>query len=204
MTGTERFSLIDERRVARDTSLGQHLVEKNGVYSANRQILVRMHIVFVDDGLELELGLCVDEQVVGKRGAERCHPPAAKICERAEAWQVGLSDGENFAEFVVGNRDRVPLLPRGCVFEPTQADVEVSTRDSLVEARKGNLNEARYPSELRSQERRDIDVEADDASGIARVGFDKGRSAFGIAAPAQFDRRLRSGRGGKQQSDNDG
>ena len=34
----------------------------------------------------------------------------------------------------------------------------------------------------------DLDFEADDASGIARIGFDERRATFGVATPPQLAR----------------
>ena len=75
--------------------------------------------------------------------------------------------------------------PRRDVLDAAQADVEVAALRRLIERGERDLHELRRAAELARDQLRDLDVEADDLRRIARVGFDKRRAAFGVAAPAQ-------------------
>jgi hypothetical protein len=152
-----------------------------------------MHVVFVDDGLDVELALRLDEQLVGERGAKRRHAPAPQILERAVSLAIPGAHGENFAELVIRDGDGEPGLAGGCVLEAAQADVEIAPDDGGVEAREPNLDETGCPAQLAREQRRDLDVEPDDARRIAWIGFDKWRASLGVAAPAELRRRLRAG-----------
>jgi hypothetical protein len=80
------------------------------------------------------------------------------------------------------------LAARRQVLEPAQPDVEVAARDGGVEAGERDLHEARRAAKLASDERGNLDVEADDARRVGRIGFDERRAAFGVAAPAELGR----------------
>jgi hypothetical protein len=152
-----------------------------------------MHVVFVDDRLDPGLTLRLEEELVGQRCSKRRDAPSSKVLERAVALAVRRSDGQNFAELVVRNGDREPGLPARRVFEAAEADVEIPSCGRGFEACKPDLDETRRATQLAREQRRNLDVEADYASGIARIGLDKGRPSLGIAAPAELRCRLRAG-----------
>ena len=56
----------------------------------------------------------------------------------------------------------------------------------------GDKDESRCAAEPACNQLGDLDVEADEARWIVRVGFDERRAAFRIAAPAELGRRLRA------------
>ncbi len=117
---------VGERGVAADTPLREHLIEQDRVDPAEGKIAIRVDVVFVRDRNNAEVLLCGDEQVVGERGSERGDPTPSQVAERAVPVGIRLPDGEHFAEFVIGNRDGQPGAPRRRIFDPAQADVEVS------------------------------------------------------------------------------
>ena len=77
------------------------------------------------------------------------------------------------------------------VLDAVERDVEVAAGGGLIERRKGDLLEFRGPTQLLRDELRDLDVEAHDAPGIARVGFHVRRATFRIAGPAKRRQLLR-------------
>ena len=102
------------------------------------------------------------------------------------------ADREDLAKLVVRDGDSQAGAAGGAVLDPAQADVEVAARGGRVEGREADLHEARNAAESVGEELRDLDIEADDARGVGRIGFDERRAAFGVTTPAQFLARLGS------------
>ena len=115
-----------------------------------------------------------------------------QIGERAIAIAIAVANREHFAEFVIRDAGGERLAPRRNVFDAAQADVEVASLRGLIERRELHLQELRRAAQLSRDQLGDLDVEADQLRGIARIGFNERRAAFGIAAPPQ---RLRCRRG---------
>ena len=124
-----------------------------------------------------------EQDLVGDRAAERPDAPAAQIGERAEARGVARPHGQHFAEFVVGDGDGERRASRRRVLDAAHPDVEVAARHRGVD--RGDLDEPRRPPEPRD-ELGDLDVEADHARRVVRVGLDVRRAAFRVAAPAEL------------------
>ena len=122
-----------------------------------------------------------------------------RSAERPEPVLVGRSNGQHFAELVVRNRDREARAASRAVFDAAQADVEVAARRSRIDAREANLDEARRAPKRGCQQLCDVDVEPDDARRIVRIRLDERRAAFGIAAPSQLRRGLRTSCGWTQR-----
>ncbi len=144
-----------------------------------------MHVIVVRHGGDAVRALGVEQQVVGHRAAERGDALAFQIGERAIALAIAVADGEHFAELVIRDAGSERLAPRRNVFDAAQADVEVAALRGLIERGELHLQELRRPAKLAGDQLRDLDVEANELRGIARVGLDERRAAFGIAAPAQ-------------------
>ena len=133
------------------------------------------------------VGLRLDEQVVGERGAERGHPPAAQVGERAEATRVGFADGQDLAELVVRDGDRQAGAAGRAVLDAAQADVEVAARRGRIEAGEADLHEARSRGRAPAASSCATSTSKPTTrERIGGVGLDKRRAPFGVAAPAQL------------------
>jgi hypothetical protein len=160
-----------------------------------------MDVVLVGDRNDAVLGLRSDKQVVGERRAKGGNTPAAQILERTVASGVTLAYGEDLAKLEIGDGDGQAGAARCAILDATQTDVEVAASRRRVEARESDLHEARYAAEPFGEQLRDVDVETDDAGWIGGVGLNEGRTAFGVAAPAQLRSWLRTGhRGSKRKT----
>ena len=121
--------LIRQSRVAPNTALGQHLIEQHRVDASDRQIAVRVHIVFVGHQHDIVLGLRGCEDVEGERGAERGHSTTTQVGERAKPWSVRGAHGEDLSKLVVRNRDGESRPASGAVLETAQRDIEITACD---------------------------------------------------------------------------
>ena len=151
MSDGERRGLIDEPLVPAHAATGQNGVEHHGVHATQHQIAVRMHIILVGDRDDAVASLRVDEQVVGKRRAERRDAVAAEIAQGAVLVRVRRPHGQHFAELVVRNGDREPGAARRTVLDAAQPDVEITARRRGIDAGEADLNEARRPFKARRE-----------------------------------------------------
>ena len=140
---------------------GEDVVEQDGIDAPEHQIAVRVHVVVVRDRLDAVVALGPQQNLVRDRAAQRGDLAAAQIGERAEARHVRGPDAQDFAELVVGNRQRQRGAARQRVFDAAQADVRVAPGDGLVDRRERDLDELRRAPEAAREQARDLDVEAD-------------------------------------------
>ena len=127
----------------------------------------------------------------------------AQIGERAKLSGVGRADAQHLAKLIIRKGDRVAGAPRRRVLDAAQADVGVAARDRLIDRCKGDLDEARLAAQPPRDQLGDLDVEADDARRVGRVGLDvtarrpRRRPPIGSPpeiAPKAWQRRPRSAR----------
>ena len=112
----------------------------------------------------------------------------AQILERAQPPGVLGSHRQHLAELVIGNGDGERRSPRRRVLDAAQPDIRVAARDRLIDRREGDHDESRRTAHAARDERRDLDVEADDLLGIGGIGLDERRAALRVAGPAQLRR----------------
>ena len=113
-----------------------------------------------------------------------------KIGERAKLSGVRRADTQHLAKLIIRKGDRVAGPPRGRVFDAAQPDVGVASGNGLIDRRERDLDEAGLAAESGCDELGDLDIEADDARRVGRIGLDIRRAAFGIAGPAEKRRGL--------------
>jgi hypothetical protein len=112
---------------------GDDVVEQHRVEAALGQIRVRVHVVVVRHGQDAVFRLRLEEHLVGLRAAERSDTPSAERGQPRVALPVGCADGEDFAEFEVGNRDSEQAAAGGPILDPAHADVEITAGDRGVD-----------------------------------------------------------------------
>jgi hypothetical protein len=110
----------------------------------------------------------------------------AQVRERFETLAIGRSHGEYFTKLVIRNADGMSGAELWPILETGQADVEIAALDGLLDRRPGHLEKARLSSKTGRDHPRDLDVEATHLRRIRGIGFDERRTAFGVAAPAEF------------------
>ena len=133
MTDSDGLCLGDETSIASHRAFGEDVIEQHSIDSADHQVLVRMHVVVVGDGLNAAAPFGLEENVVGHRAAESGHLAAAQIRHCAEATGIGATNGEDFAELVVRNADAERGTTARAVFNAAQADLEVTASRRLIE-----------------------------------------------------------------------
>ncbi len=174
-----------QTRRAPHGSLRKHMVEQHGIDTSDRQVRIGMHVIVVRDRHDSGGSLRLEEQVVGDRAAQGPNTASAKIGERPDAIAIAGADSQDFAELVVGHRDRHCGSPTGRVFDSAQTDVEVSTSCRLIQRREHHLDKPWRSTEFRGDELGNLHVEAFELRRILWVGFDERASALGVAAPAE-------------------
>ena len=174
-------------------------VEHDRVDATEHEIAVRMHVILVCDGDDTVASLRVGEQVVRERRAQRRDAVSPEIAERPEPVLVRRSNGQHFAELVVWNRDREARAASRAVFDAAQADVEVTARRSRIDAREANLDEARRSPRADASSCATSTSNPTTRERIVRIRLDVRRATFGITAPSQLRRGLRTGCGGTQR-----
>ena len=189
--------------VATHGALGQHVVEQHRVDSPEQQVLVRMDVVVVGDGLEAVFAFGLRQDLPGQRGAERRHAAATEIGQRAVAAGVGLAHGQHFAELVVRHANGEFRALGRRVLETVDGNVEVAALHRLVERGEGGLHEDGPAAQGFGDERRHLDIEPAVGRRILRVGFDIRGAALGVGTPAQL-RLLRGGRSGQSTREHGG
>ena len=144
-----------------------------------------MHIIVVRHGGDAVGALGLEQQIVGHRAAERRNAAAFEIGKRAITAAIAFAHRDHFSELVIRDAGSKRLAPRRNVFDAAQSDLEVAPLRGLIERGELHLQELRCPAKLAGDQLRDLDVKANELRGIARVGLDERRAAFGIAAPAE-------------------
>ncbi len=176
-------------------SFREDVIQQNGINSPEHQIAVGVHVVVVRNRLDTVVPLGPQKNLVRDRSAERADLASPQIRERAEARHVGCPYAQDFAELVVGNRQRQRRPARQRVLHAAQADVRIAPGDGLVDRREHDLNELRRAPEAAREQVSDLDVETHLPVRVRGIGLDKRRTALGIARPAEH-RRL----GGRRRS----
>lgn len=129
--------------------------------------------------------LCLEQEGIGLRGAERGHTPACEVGEGTETRGIGRPDSQHLPELEVGQTHRQSGTQVGAILEPGHADIKVPPCDRLLDGRPAHLHELCTATESFGHHLGDLHVEAADRLRVGRVRLDKGRTAFRIATPAQ-------------------
>ena len=192
MAGANRAWLDGEAGHSPKGAIGQHVVQQDAVDTPEQQVAVRMHVVVVGHRPDAVGLLRVEQRLVCNRAREGRDGAPLQVGQATEPRAIRRSNGEHFLKRIVGNRHFHRATAPGRVFDATEADVEVTARDRLIELRERDLHELRGPAERARDEVGDLDVEAHHMRRVARIGFDERRAALCVAAPPQG--RLRGGR----------
>src|ERR1041385_8643152 len=110
---------------------------------------------------------------------------SGEIGEPGKARAIAGTYREHFAKLEVGKGDRVSLAQLGTVLDAREPDVEVPAFDRRLDRGPCHLHEARLATQTARDHFRDFHVEAADARGVCRIGFNEWCPAFGVAAPAK-------------------
>ena len=170
--------------------LGEDVVEQDGVDASDQQVAVRVHVIVVRHRAEAVLALRAQQDFVRDRSAERADGLAPQIREGSNSSGVGVAHAEHFSELVIRDRHRERGASGGRVFDAAHADVRVAAGDALIDGLVLDVQKLRRAAETAGEQIGNLDIEADDAIGARRVGFDEGRAPLGVARPAQHARRF--------------
>jgi hypothetical protein len=168
--------------------LGEHVVEQHRVHAADHEVAVGMDVIFVRHHVQTVLAHPAQQDLVRDGAGERAHGLAPQIGERRETGRVGVADAQHLAKLVVGQRHRHRRSACGGILDAAEADLRIPPGDALIDGGERDVQELGRPADAGGEQRRDLDVEADDPIGMGRIGLDKRRAAFGVTRPAQHAR----------------